>query len=504
LGKAAIVHIDIIETSPSLAKLEDNWNAVYDADDEAQIFLSWKWLSGWLSAIPGPWFILAAKERDAADQPYVAFFPLRLQTTIEKSDVFSNMRMAGNFGADYTGIICKPEAEHKVIPAFARAIRQMNWARLHLDNVRISERRWRLLTACFPKASFHSTKVDKIIKTDGIDNSLCPYATLPNDWDAYLDALSTNTRQKIRRLLKQIEASSASRSGIHHPAAIDLDPLFALPYAGVADAYLNLGGWGRLPFREAYPRAKAAAMRALDIDEKLAEAHVSLAMVLKEFDWDWVAAGRSYERGLQLNPSYAIGHQWYGEYLAALGRHEEAIVTLKRAMELDPLSLIINATLGRHGYYFARQFDLAIDQLQKTLEMDENFWVARFWLGWTYAGCGRLAEALTELKRARQLDNNLEIIAALGFTHGRLSQRSEAYKLLDELQHISQTRYVSPMIPALIAIGLNNLDEAIDLLQKAYEDRSQMLSELKVEAVFDPLRNDPRFAEILRRVGLAA
>ena len=110
MGKAAIVHIDIIETLPSLAKLEDNWNAVYDADDEAQIFLSWKWLSGWLSSISGPWFILAAKERDAADLPYVAFFPLRLQTTIEKSDVFGDIRMAGNFGADYTGIICRLEA----------------------------------------------------------------------------------------------------------------------------------------------------------------------------------------------------------------------------------------------------------------------------------------------------------------------------------------------------------------------------------------------------------
>ena len=170
------MHIDIIETLPSLAKLEDNWNAVYDADDEAQIFLSWQWLSGWLSYIPGPWFILAAKAGEAADLPYVAFFPLRLQTTIEKSDVFSDMRMAGNFGADYTGIICRPEAENKVIPAFARSIRQMNWARLNLDNVRMSERRWRLLLACFPKASFSSTEVDRVNKVDGIDNSLCPYA----------------------------------------------------------------------------------------------------------------------------------------------------------------------------------------------------------------------------------------------------------------------------------------------------------------------------------------
>jgi len=217
------VHIDIIETLPSLARLEDNWNAVYDADDEAQIFLSWKWLHGWLSRIPGPWFILAAKERDDAGLPYVAFFPLRLQTMIEKSDVFSDVRMAGNFGADYTGIVCRPEAEHKAIPAFARIVRQMNWARLHLDNVRISERRWRLLTACFPKASFHSTKVDKIIKVDGIDNSLCPYATLPNDWNAYLDALSTNTRQKIRRLLKQVEASSEYRITVATAETFDRD-----------------------------------------------------------------------------------------------------------------------------------------------------------------------------------------------------------------------------------------------------------------------------------------
>jgi tetratricopeptide (TPR) repeat protein len=217
------VHIDIIETSPSLATLEDNWNAVYDADDEAQIFLSWKWLSGWLSSIPGPWFILAAKERDAADLPYVAFFPLRLQTTIEKSDVLGNMRMAGNFGADYTGIVCRPDMEHKAIPAFARTIRQMNWARLHLDNVRMSERRWRLLTACFPKAGFHSTKVDKVIKIDNIDNTLCPFVTLPKDWNSYLDQLSANTRQKIRRLLKQVEASDEYRITVATPETFDRD-----------------------------------------------------------------------------------------------------------------------------------------------------------------------------------------------------------------------------------------------------------------------------------------
>jgi CelD/BcsL family acetyltransferase involved in cellulose biosynthesis len=205
------VHIDIIETLPSLAKLEDNWNAVYDADPEAHIFLSWKWLSGWLAHIEGPWFILAAKADDATDAPYVAFFPLRLQTTIEKSDVLHELKMAGNFSADYTGMVCAPDAEGKVIPAFARYIKQMHWARLNLENVRMSERRFRLLLAYFPKANFQVTEVNRVGKDDGIDNTVCPYTALPKDWDAYLLSLSANTRQKIRRLLKQVDAEGEYR-----------------------------------------------------------------------------------------------------------------------------------------------------------------------------------------------------------------------------------------------------------------------------------------------------
>ena len=127
------------------------------------------------------------------------------------------MRMAGNFGADYTGIVCRPEAENKVIPAFARYIRQMNWARFNLDNLRMSERRVRLLLACFPKAGFRSTDVDLVSKVDGIDISLCPYVTLPNDWNAYLESLSTNTRQKIRRLLKQVDTTGEYRITVATP-----------------------------------------------------------------------------------------------------------------------------------------------------------------------------------------------------------------------------------------------------------------------------------------------
>lgn len=217
------MHIDIIEDLPSLAKLEDNWNAVYDEDPEAQIFLSWKWLHGWLSCIHGPWFILAAKAGKAADLPYVAFFPLRLQTTIEDADIIHDMRMAGNFGADYTGIVCRPEVENKVLPAFARYVRHMNWARLNLDNLRMSERRVRLLLACFPKASFRYREANAVNKVDGIDNSLCPYVTLPGDWNAYLETLSTNTRQKIRRLLKQVDAPGEYRISVSTSETFEQD-----------------------------------------------------------------------------------------------------------------------------------------------------------------------------------------------------------------------------------------------------------------------------------------
>jgi hypothetical protein len=221
LEKASAVHIDIIDTLSSLARLEDNWNAVYEADDEAQVFLSWKFLNGFLSHSSGAWFILAAKADEAADTPYVAFFPLRLNTTINNADVFHEIRMAG--AGDYTGIVCRRDAENKVIPAIARYIRKMNWTRFGLDNLRMSERRVRLLLACFPKAAFRSTEIDMVSKFDGIDLRLCPYVTLPNDWDGYLESLSANTRQKIRRLLRLVDTTGEYRITVATPETFATD-----------------------------------------------------------------------------------------------------------------------------------------------------------------------------------------------------------------------------------------------------------------------------------------
>lgn len=217
------MRIDVIETLPEFKRLEDNWNAVYDADSDSQLFLSWTWLSGWLAQINGPWLILAAKASDKADAPYVAFFPLRLQTKIEKAKVHNEINMAGRFAADYSGIPCAPNVEHRVIPAFARYLKQMNWARLNLDNIRMSEERLRLLLAHFPKGSFQTSDVDRTSKVDNIDNNICPYAALPENWDSYLETLSANTRQKIRRLLKLVGETGEYRISQSTPETFERD-----------------------------------------------------------------------------------------------------------------------------------------------------------------------------------------------------------------------------------------------------------------------------------------
>lgn len=206
------MHVDVIEDLRSLAAVEDNWNVVYDADPDAQVFLSWKWLSSWLTLQYGTWIILAAKTVDKADAPYVGFFPLRILTkSTETGRIRNELSMVGNFAADYTGLICLPQFEHQAIPAFARHLKRMNWARLNLENIRIADARMRLLLTHFPKASFLTDEISRVGQVDGIDNNICPFAALPANWDAYLGVLSANTRQKIRRLLKLVDAGDDYR-----------------------------------------------------------------------------------------------------------------------------------------------------------------------------------------------------------------------------------------------------------------------------------------------------
>ena len=283
--------------------------------------------------------------------------------------------------------------------------------------------------------------------------------------------------------------------------AIAHDPDYALAYVGLADAYNLLCAYGALPPREGYPRARQAAERALELDERLAEAHTSLAYATLNFYWDWPAADRAFQRALSLNANYPTAHQWYGACLAARGRFEESIAEIEQALRLDPLSLMINADLGWLSF-FARQHDRAIDQLRKTIDMDPNFALAYWLLGLNKEQQGLLDEATAEFRKAVSLSEDIPFaLASLGHVLGRSGQHDEAVATLDALQRLSTRRYVSPHSIATVYLGLGRTDEAIDWLQRAADERSNWMIFLNVDPVFDPIRHHPRFMRILDRLG---
>ena len=270
--------------------------------------------------------------------------------------------------------------------------------------------------------------------------------------------------------------------------AIEKDSQYALAYTGLADCYNSLNRFGWLSPDEAMPKAKEAAERALAIDGKLAEAHNSRAFVAENYEWDWPLAEREYKRAIELNPNYATAHQWYGEYLAATGRFDEGLEELKQAERLDPLSLIINSDLGL-PFFFARQYDEAIEQWRKTVELDPNFWLAHYALALVYEQKGMYEEAISESKKALNLFvDSPWVLGGLGHIYAVSGHRNEAYQVLDELKERAQKCYVSPFDVALIHAGLGETDEALEWLEKAYEERNQWLTWLRVEPRLDGLR----------------
>ena len=284
--------------------------------------------------------------------------------------------------------------------------------------------------------------------------------------------------------------------------AIDKDPGYALAYAGLADCYNLHSYYGELPPRESFPKAKAASTRALEIDDRLAEAHTSLAFVRAWHDWDWPAAESEFERALQLNPNYATARHWYALYLMAMGREVEALEEIKRAHEIDPLSLPINRDVGLI-YYRARQYDRAIEQYLKTIELDPSFWSAHQHLGWAYEQKAMYAEAIAELNQAMaSAGDRPSIRAQLGHVHAVSGRREAAEKALGELREQSKQPCVSPYEIATIYAGLGENDQAFAWLDQAYLDRSGWLIYLKVEPMLDGLRADPRFTDMLHCVGL--
>jgi Tfp pilus assembly protein PilF len=284
--------------------------------------------------------------------------------------------------------------------------------------------------------------------------------------------------------------------------ALEKDPAYSLAYAGLADTYAYLSFFNVVAPREAMPKAKNAAVKGLEIDKDLAEAHVSLGYASFTYDGDWPAAGKHFEQALALNPAYSRAHTFYPFYLSSLGRSEEALEVARRALDFDPASPAVSHSLAVQ-LYFARQFDQAIDQAHNTLEMDANFAISYAVLGEVYLSKGMYREGLLALEKYSALSrSSATSLALLGYSHARLGERSQALRMIEELKAASKESFVPALFVALVYAGLEDKGQAFTWLEKAYEERFNRLAYLKVDALWDPLRSDPRFADLLRRVGI--
>jgi len=316
------------------------------------------------------------------------------------------------------------------------------------------------------------------------------HAVNPAAYDAYLKGryiVESYTGERVRKAIEQFEE------------AIKIDPNFALPYTGLADAYSYGADW-YFPAIEVMPKAKAAAEKALQLDDSLAEAHTSLALIKYQFDLDWAGSEKEFRRAIELNPNYAFGHEQYGYFLAWQDRFEESLAEFQRANELDPLSPGITTNVGVPLVYQAK-YEAAKEQGRKALELDPGFNFAEFGIGWTDLHAGNFKEAIPELKKARVIDSPPFIAGFLGYAYAKSGDHAKAEAIIAELNQMSSRRFVSPACTALVYLGLDEKQLALEGLEKAYEVRSQWLSLLKVDNIFDPLRSEPRFIELLKKVG---
>jgi TolB-like protein/DNA-binding winged helix-turn-helix (wHTH) protein/Flp pilus assembly protein TadD len=297
-------------------------------------------------------------------------------------------------------------------------------------------------------------------------------------------------------------AAGFLRAADYFQQAIAKDPGYAQAYAGLADTYGLMSTWHQVPQGEFMPRARAAAQKALELDEKLAEAHTSLALIAESYDYDWPAAEKEFRRAIELNPYYATAHQWYGEFLAWQGRIEEARAESERARQLDPLSLIIAVDDAAADYY-ARQYDRAVERGRAVIEMDPNFSDHGVILN-SLMQQGKFDEAVKEIERAKVYTDASQAWASTAALYGRWGRAAEAKRALAKAQGSVSEDRANPNADLLTAyVGMGRKDEAIALLQDSYEKHSNVVLGLKVDPEYDSLRSDPRFQELLRRLRFA-
>ena len=339
--------------------------------------------------------------------------------------------------------------------------------------------------------------VEKLrLKVSGEEKALAKHYTDSNEaYQLYMRGRFYWTKRTAQALHKSVE---------YYEQAIQLDPSFALAYAGLADTYALLGGpeaGGDMPPSEALPKAKAAALKSIEIDETLAEPHVSLGHVSYFYDRDWVAAEREFKRAIELNPNYPVAHHWYAIFLSTVpGRMSEALAEIRRALELDPTSLIINSWYGRI-LAVAGQLDEAVEQLKKTVELDPNFILSRYRLGQAYAEKQMYKEAIDEFNKVLNMpEGKATGLMGLAYVYALAGRRQEADKSLNELLELSKQRYVSPGQIGIIYIARGEKDKAFQRLEEASKVYDLNLMRMKVERRFDPLRSDPRFEDLVRRL----
>jgi len=357
------------------------------------------------------------------------------------------------------------------------------------------------------------------------------YDRKPGDIFAIQDEISNEISEKLRLKLTRAEKKRLSKrqtedpeayrlylKGRHHwdrwtedgfykaieyfQQAAEKDPGYALAYAGLADSYVLLGWNSYVAPKEAFPKAKMAAMRALRLDPDLGEGHTALAAVLWLHDWQWQEAETEFKRSLALNPAYATANHWYAEFVMTMGRHVEAIERMKESQALDPLSLIISVAIG-WAFYMDRRYDEAIEQLRRTVELETHYPVTYWILGLVLRNTGRYELAISEGEKGVNLSGGSFLMrAALAQTLGTAGETKKAIQILEELTRLSQQKYVSPYFVAGIHVGLGEADHAIEYLERAYDEHCHWLIYLHIDPGMDGIRSNPRFQELLRRMGL--
>lgn len=296
--------------------------------------------------------------------------------------------------------------------------------------------------------------------------------------------------------------ASVKKALVHFQKAIECDPTAAHGYAGLADCYTILGYYNSVAPQDAYGKARAAALKALALDDSLAEPHATLAVIKRDFDWNWADAEQEFQRAIELNPGYVEAFHWRSTMLSMLGRHEDAVREKKKALAMDPLSVVITTDLARM-FYFNREYNRAIEQYRNALEMDAGFSSAHLWLAQAYQQKELFDDAMTTLSTgARLAGDSAYALARTGYGLAVSGKKEEARTVLDQLRYSTNHRYVSPYDVAIVHLGLGQTAEAFAWLQKALEERSPWMGYLGVEPQMDRLRSDPRFGEFLERVGL--